>query len=146
MNSQEILARIPARHTGTQKEPNMYAIGVSKHGAIHFHMEIEGELYITTLRVKSTAKSKVKTSSKTDELKFNFRTRQSCAAFRRNVCLRSASSFLKILKEHISIRRHTTNFSRTTFQTSTFASSNMCTSTRTNIFTRAMRKKSTRGT
>lgn len=58
MNSQEILARIPARHTGTQKEPNMYAIGVSKHGAIHFHMEIEGELYITTLRVKSTAKSK----------------------------------------------------------------------------------------
>ena len=64
MNSQEILARIPARHTGTQKEPNMYAIGVSKHGAIHFHMEIEGELYITTLRVKSTAKSKVKLAQK----------------------------------------------------------------------------------
>ena len=68
MDSQEILARIPARHTGTQKEPNMYAIGVSKHGAIHFHMEIEGELYITTLRVKSTAKSKVRISSKIMEL------------------------------------------------------------------------------
>ena len=59
MNSEEILARVPKRNTGTQKHPNMYAIGVSKHGAIHFHLEIDGELYITTLRVKSTSKSKV---------------------------------------------------------------------------------------
>jgi hypothetical protein len=57
MNSQEILARIPARHTGTMKEPNMYAIGISKYGAIHFHMEIAGRLYITTLREKSMKNS-----------------------------------------------------------------------------------------
>ena len=59
MNSKQILARIPKQKTGTMSDPNLYAVGVSKHGAIHFHLEIEGELYVTTLRVRSTAKSKV---------------------------------------------------------------------------------------
>ncbi|CAG5097536.1 Oidioi.mRNA.OKI2018_I69.XSR.g15120.t1.cds [Oikopleura dioica] len=58
MNSEQILARIPKQKTGTMSNPNLYAVGVSKHGAIHFHLEIEGELYVTTLRVRSTAKSK----------------------------------------------------------------------------------------
>ena len=61
MNSQEILARIPTRNTGSAKKPHVYAIGISRHGAIHFHVEIEGELYITTLRI-NMPRSKVSSS------------------------------------------------------------------------------------